>query len=236
MEQVQGTLISKDFINLLLKYAVPATSQLVIVDSFTGDILYPYDASSYLGNAELGFVNVDGAFVYGGQYIFTPIEKHSVTQLFSDYSTAFDGDTRFTCSVIDGLVGSLKEDDSHKVKLSKMFDPSDPSDGGWKMEVVQIDASNDPSGPPIVHDITPLYQVGGAGKWWFGDFYYDEETGDVNFTLKIKTVLPYGVHAGYGGPTVYFRFTWDFAIRDRVEKLKSSKERAGVFISGLPRL
>ena len=212
----------------------------MVVDSFTGDILYPYDASSYLGNAELGFVNIDGNFVYGGQYTFNPIEDYSVTQRFDDYGTAFDGSTRYTCSVSSGLVDSLKEDTSHVTTLSKLFDPSDPSDGGWKMEVIQLDASNDPSGPPIVHDITRLYQIGGAGKWWFGDFHYDEETGDVQFTLKIKTVNPFPIHASYETPAgesiVYFRFTWDFAIRDRVEKLKSSKERAGIFVGGLPRL
>lgn len=239
MRATQGTLVSRNFINLLLKHALPATAQLVVVDSVSGEIIYPYDVSNYIGNMDLGYINLDGIAYYGGQFKYTPVANYSVTQKFDDYQTAFDGDVRYYCTVDQTLIENLQQNSSTPIRLARSFDPSDPSQG-WTMEIIQIDASNDPSGPPIIFNITPLYQIGGAAKWWFGDFHFDEMTGNIDFTLKKKTIVPFPVYAEYvppvGSPIVYFRFTWNFAILDRVSSIATAANRAEIFTRNLPRL
>lgn len=238
---LQGTLISRNFINLLTKYALPAKAQLMIVDSVTGDILYPYDVSNFYGNAELGYTNVGGDYVYSDQDNYRIVEGYNQVNQVLDWAYAFDGSNRYTFSVDSNLLYRLRDSTNVAPRMERLFDPSDPSSGGWKLDVIQVDIKNDPSGPPIVSGLNDLYQIGGSGKWWFGSFDYDPSSGQVEFTLRIKTVNPYSPDTTYydiaGGdlPKIYFRLSWDFALIDKVANLRNSGNRSEVFIGNLPR-
>jgi len=250
----EGTLISRKFINLLIRHALPSKAQLVLVDSLTGDILYPYDVSNYYGNVEMGYVDIDGELYFANQSIPKEIPGNQATCSFlgSDFGLIMANQAKasgktYEFHISEAVLSAYKDSNSTRTRAKKLFDPSDPN-SGWRLDVVQVDVFNDPTGPPIVTPMNPYFIPTYSDvqktdqSWTWKTFEFDPSTGSVNFQIIIDDNYSFPINTDYydlgGGddPSTYLRFTWDMMLIDQVRNLPKNRAKFNRFMGGLPRI
>jgi len=251
---VEGTLISRKFINLLIRHGLPAKAQLVLVDSLTGDILYPYDVSNYYGNVEMGFTDIDGELYFSNQSIpkEIPGNQDKVEFMGGDLGNIAAGVSigtgqTYTFEIDETILNTYKDNTSTRTRAKKLFDPSDPN-SGWRLDYIQLDVFNDPTGPPKVFHMNPYFvpTYSGVSKtdqsWTWKVFNFDSSTGRVDFQIMMDDNWAFPVNADYydtgGGadPSSFLRFTWDVMLIDQVRNIPKSRARFGSFMGGLPKI
>jgi hypothetical protein len=228
---IQGTLITKSFVNLLQRYALPAKAQLVITDALSGDILYPYDVSNYYGNAELDYVDINGVPIVASQINYTPIQNYIATTTWPTFGV--NAKRRFEFSINQNIITATREDSAQSVQIHSEVNIDDATNGSWRLDWVQVDANNDPAGPPRIFNLNPSIA---QGLLVISDFHVDSDTGEVSFLLEDHG-MSFPADAGYEDPVTgveaYLKLIWDFGILDRVRNLRPSGARANAFTKGL---
>jgi len=250
---IEGALVSKKFINLLIRQAIPANAQLVLVDSLTGDILYPYDVSNYYGNAEMGFVDIDGELYFANQSVPKAIPGNQGSVFFDgseigaiQSGVSYGTGRAYEFNINPSVISSMKDSDSTRTRLKKDFDPSDPNTG-WSLEWIQYDDLNDPPGPPLVHPLNrwfvPTFNdiLKKSYVWTFRTFEFDPPSGKVSFHLMFDDIWALPVNADYlsapgADPSCYLRFTWDVTFVDQVRNIPKTRSRYNMLMGRLPQI
>ena len=232
---IEGTLISRKFINLLVRHALPAKAQLVISDSLSGDILYPFDISNYYGNVEMGYTDINGELYFSNQNVLKgPIEYNNWYPLSSG-NDIFE--QSFEATISQDLLDLVKDNTSSHTLVAKEFD-HEKAGAGWKLELIQIDVNSTHSVPgrPHIHDLTPEYPA----NWVWEYFEFDKLTGKVKFeiadhglSLPLDTTY-YDFPAG--DPSNFLRFTWNFSLVDKVRNLPKQRAKYNTMMNHLPRI
>jgi len=250
---IEGALVSKKFIDLLIRQGLPANAQLVLVDSLTGDVLYPYDVSNYYGNAEMGFVDIDGELYFANQSVPKEIPGNQGTISFDggeigniQAGISIGTGKAYEFSINQSVLASMKDAESTPIKLKKAFDPSDPN-SGWILDWVQFDELNDPPGPPLVYSMNPYFvpTFSDIAKdtlvWTFRTFNFDSESGKVTFHIMFDNTWVFPVNANYlsapgADPLSQLRFTWDLTFIDQVRNVPKTRARYNILMGDLPKI
>jgi hypothetical protein len=249
---VEGSLVSKKFINLLIRQGLPANAQLVLVDSLTGDILYPYDVSNYYGNVEMGFTDLDGELYFANQSVPKEVPGNQGRMPFDAGDISGIGGSlaatgkAYEFPIVESVLNAYKDNTSTRTRVKKLFDPSD-ANSGWRLDWVQLDDKNDPAGPALITNMNKFFYstffdvTKAAQRWTFRTFDFDPSSGKATFTLLFNSAWVFLANADYlsapgADPSSYLRFTWDVMFIDQVRNIPKSRGRYHNLMGRLPKI